>query len=74
MNFQINFGSSLINTKKEHSRKYCNISSTLSSMQCANEHDIVTVRKGVVQGSLQLPVGIVDQDQDSRSNGVVLDE
>jgi len=46
----------------------------LSSMQGGNEDDLVVALQDVIAFSLQLPICIVYQDEDTRSHCVVFDE
>jgi hypothetical protein len=42
----------------------------LSSMQGRYEDDLVVVLQDVIAFSLQLPIGVVDQDEDAGASGV----
>jgi len=42
----------------------------LSSMQGRYEHDLVVVLQDVIAFSFQLPICVVDQDENARSPGV----
>jgi len=46
----------------------------LSSMQGGYEDDLIVVLQDVIAFSFQLPIGVVDQDENTRSHRVVVDE
>lgn len=45
-----------------------------ASMQCGNKQDIIVVGQLVFVFTFEFPVGVIDQDEDARTTGDVMDE